>query len=219
MDEHEEEESLSTLNKVLMIIGIILYIVAIVLSKNSFSKIIYIISYILIGYDIILKALKHLFSKDMFDENLIMSIATIGAIIIGQYNESIAVLVLYKIGEILQDKAVDSSKEKIEKVLDLKINTATLKNGESRNIEDVKIGDVVLVKTGDKVPLDCILESNNATLDMSALNGESTYVDVEEGKEVLAGSINVGSAIYLKVIREEKQKNIYQNFAKYIHLL
>lgn len=208
MDEHEEEESLSTLNKVLMIIGIILYIVAIILSKNSFSKIIYIISYILIGYDIILKALKHLFSKDMFDENLIMSIATIGAIIIGQYNESIAVLVLYKIGEILQDKAVDSSKEKIEKVLDLKINTATLKNGESRNIEDVKIGDVVLVKTGDKVPLDCILESNNATLDMSALNGESTYVDVEEGKEVLAGSINVGSAIYLKVIREEKDSAV-----------
>lgn len=210
MHDHEhEEEGLSKTNKILMIVGIVLTIIAFFLaSRFEIAKYFFVVAYILIGYDIILKAVKHLFGKDMFDENLIMTIATIGAIIIGQYTEGIAVLVLYKIGELLQDKAVDSSKDKIKKVLDLKINETTLKDGRKVHTEDVKVGDVILVKTGDKVPLDCILQDEAAQLDMSALNGESMYVDITKGKEVLAGSINVGSAIYLEVIREEKDSAV-----------
>ena len=152
---HEHgEEGLSKTNKILMVIGIAITILAFFLSsKFEMAKYLFILAYILIGYDIILKAVKHLFRKDMFDENLIMTIATIGAIIIGEYTEGIAVLVLYKIGELLQDKAVDSSKDKINKVLDLKINETTLKDGKKVHTEDVKVGDIILVKTGDRVPL------------------------------------------------------------------
>ncbi|MBQ8380232.1 MAG: cadmium-translocating P-type ATPase [Clostridia bacterium] len=207
---HEHgEEGLSKTNKILMLVGIVLTVIAFFLSsKFEIAKYLFIIAYVLIGYDIILKAIKHLFGKDMFDENLIMTIATIGAVIIGQYTEGIAVLVLYKIGELLQDKAVDLSKDKIKKVLDLKVNETTLKDGKTVHTEDVKIGDVILVKTGDRIPLDCILQDEAAQLDMSALNGESMYVDVNKGKEILAGSINVGSAIYLEVIREEKDSAV-----------
>lgn len=207
---HEHgEEGLSKTNKILIVIGIAITILTFFLSsKFEAAKYLFILAYILIGYDIILKAVKHLFGKDMFDENLIMTIATIGAIIIGEYTEGIAVLVLYKIGELLQDKAVDSSKDKIKKVLDLKINETTLKDGKKVHTEDVKVGDIILVKTGDRVPLDCILQDEEAQLDMSALNGESMYVDINKNQEVLAGSINVGNAIYLEVIREEKDSAV-----------
>lgn len=204
---HEEEE-LTLTNKILTIIGIILSIIAFIFKDKSIAMYLYILAYIMIGYDIILKAIKHLFSKDMFDENLIMTIATIGAMAIKEYNEAIAVLVLYKLGEFLQDKAVDSSKDKIEKVLDLKINETTLKDGTVKKTEDVKVGEVILIKTGDRVPLDAILQSDSAQLDMSALNGESKYVDIEKGREVLSGSINIGNAIYLEVIREEKDSAV-----------
>lgn len=208
--EHEhEEEGLSTINKILLVIGIVITIVAFFLSsKFEIAKYLFMVAYILIGYDIILKAIKHLFGKDMFDENLIMTIATVGAIIIGEYTEGIAVLVLYKIGELLQDKAVDSSKDKIQKVLDLKVNETTLKDGKVVHTDDVKVGDIILVKTGDKVPLDCVLQDENAQIDMSALNGESMYVDMKKGQEILAGSINVGNAVYLEVIREEKDSAV-----------
>lgn len=208
MHDHEHEEEMSLTNKILMIIGIIVFMVAIFLSEQDISRIFYVIAYVLIGYDIIFKAIKHIFGTDMFDENLIMTVATLGAMLIGEFNEGITVLILYKIGELLQDKAVDSSKKKIEKVLELKTNNTTLKDGTVVNTSDVKVGDIILVKTGDRVPLDGILLDENAQLDMSALNGESMYVDVKKDKEVLSGSINVGSAIYLKVIREEKDSTV-----------
>ena len=208
MENEEEEEELSLTNKILTAVGIAVFIVAIFLMQYSFSKYIFILAYILIGYDIVLKAFKHLFSKDMFDENLIMTVATLGAIIIGQYEEAIAVLILYKLGEYLNDKAVDSSKNKIQKVLDLKVNKATLKNGDVIDTENVKAGDILLVKTGERVPVDCVLQDDAAQLDMSALNGESMYVDITKGKEILSGSINVGKAIYVEALREEKDSTV-----------
>ena len=206
-EHHHDEEEITLTNKILTIIGIIIYIVAIVLN-NNYSMYLFVLAYIMIGYNILLNAIKHLFSKDMFDENLIMSIATLGALAIGEYIEGIAVLVLYKIGEFLHDKALDSSKDKIESLLNLKEEYTTLKDGTIIETEDVKVGDIILVKTGEKVPLDSILEEGVAQLNMSALNGESKYVSVESGKEVLSGSINVGSAIYLKVAREEKDSTV-----------
>ena len=109
-EHHHEDEELTLTNKILLVCGVILAIVAHFIPFKIVSIILFVIAYIMIGYDIILKAIKHLFGKDMFDENLIMTIATIGAMAIGEYTEAVAVLVLYKIGEILQDKAVDSSK-------------------------------------------------------------------------------------------------------------
>ena len=209
-EHHHEDEELSTVNKILLVVGVILAIVAHFIPFNIASIILFVIAYIMIGYDIILKAIKHLFGKDMFDENLIMTIATIGAMAIGEYTEAVAVLVLYKIGEILQDKAVDSSKEKIEKVLDLKENETTLITGEKVHTEDVKVGTQIMIKTGDRVPIDSILESENATLDMSALNGESMHIEKTKGQEILSGSINAGGAITVKTIREEKDSAVSQ---------
>ena len=209
-EHHHEDEELSTTNKILLVIGVILAVVAHFIPFNIASIILFVIAYIMIGYDIILKAIKHLFGKDMFDENLIMTIATIGAMAIGEYTEAVAVLVLYKIGEILQDKAVDSSKEKIEKVLDLKENETTLITGEKVHTEDVKVGTQIMIKTGDRVPIDSILESENATLDMSALNGESMHIEKTKGQEILSGSINAGGAITVKTIREEKDSAVSQ---------
>lgn len=209
-EHHHEDEELTLKDKLLTCIGIIITIIAYVLMSKMqiISIILYIIAYIIIGYKVILKAIKHLFGKDMFDENLIMTVATLGAMAIGEYTEAIAVLVLYMIGEMLQDKAVDSSKEKISKVLDLKISKVTLKDGTIKKTEDVKVGEQIIIKTGDRVPLDCFLISESAQLDMSALNGESGYINIEKGNEVLSGSINVGNAIYLEVIREEKDSTI-----------
>ena len=209
-EHHHEDEELSTTNKILLVVGVILAIVAHFIPFNIASIILFVIAYIMIGYDIILKAIKHLFGKDMFDENLIMTIATIGAMAIGEYTEAVAVLVLYKIGEILQDKAVDSSKEKIEKVLDLKENETTLITGEKVHTEDVKVGTQIMIKTGDRVPIDSILESEKAILDMSALNGESMHVEKTKGQEILSGSINAGGAITVKTIREEKDSAVSQ---------
>lgn len=209
-EHHHEDEELSTTNKILLVVGMILAVVAHFIPFNIASIMLFAIAYIMIGYDIILKAIKHLFGKDMFDENLIMTIATIGAMAIGEYTEAVAVLVLYKIGEILQDKAVDSSKEKIEKVLDLKENETTLVTGETVKTEDVKVGTQILIKTGDRVPIDSILESENAILDMSALNGESMHVEKTKGQEILSGSINAGGAITVKTIREEKDSAVSQ---------
>lgn len=208
--EHHHDDELTIKDKVLTCIGVILTIVAYILESRikALSIALYIIAYVIIGYKIILKAIKHLFGKDMFDENLIMTVATLGAMAIGEYTESIAVLVLYMIGEMLQDKAVDSSKEKISKVLDLKINEVTLRDGTNKKTEDVKIGEHIIIKTGDRVPLDCLLISQKAQLDMSALNGESGYVNIEKGNEILSGSINIGNAIYAEVIREEKDSTI-----------
>ena len=209
-EHHHEDEELSTTNKILLVVGVILAIVAHFIPFNIASIILFVIAYIMIGYDIILKAIKHLFGKDMFDENLIMTIATIGAMAIGEYTEAVAVLVLYKIGEILQDKAVDSSKEKIEKVLDLKENETTLITGEKVHTEDVKVGTQIMIKTGDRVPIDSILESEKAILDMSALNGESMHVEKTKGQEIISGSINAGGAITVKTIREEKDSAVSQ---------
>ena len=209
-EHHHEDEELTLTNKILLVCGVILAIVAHFIPFKIVSIILFVIAYIMIGYDIILKAIKHLFGKDMFDENLIMTIATIGAMAIGEYTEAVAVLVLYKIGEILQDKAVDSSKDKIEKVLDLKENETTLVTGETVKTEDVKVGTQILIKTGDRVPLDSILESENAILDMSALNGESMHVEKTKGQEILSGSINAGGAITVKTIREEKDSTVSQ---------
>lgn len=164
----------------------------------------YIVSYALIGFDIFKKAIKHLFRKDMFDENLLMTIATIGALCIGEYIEGVAVLLLYKIGEYLQDKAVDTSKEKIKSAIDIRAKYANvIKNGKVEKVdpETLKIGDIVVVKNGEKIPTDGVISKGNTRLDTSSLTGESIPKDVAENDEVLSGMINLGEVIEIKVTK------------------
>lgn len=188
------------------VIGIIVFLMAYFISGIKFNLKIgmYIVSYALIGFDIFKKAIKHLFRKDMFDENLLMTIATIGALCIGEYIEGVAVLLLYKIGEYLQDKAVDTSKEKIKSAIDIRAKYANvIKNGkvEKVNPETLKIGDIVVVKNGEKIPTDGVISKGNTRLDTSSLTGESIPKDVAENDEVLSGMINLGEVIEIKVTK------------------
>lgn len=188
------------------VIGIIVFLMAYFISGIKFNLKIgmYIVSYALIGVDIFKKAIKHLFRKDMFDENLLMTIATIGALCIGEYIEGVAVLLLYKIGEYLQDKAVDTSKEKIKSAIDIRAKYANvIKNGKVEKVdpETLKIGDIVVVKNGEKIPTDGVISKGNTRLDTSSLTGESIPKDVAENDEVLSGMINLGEVIEIKVTK------------------
>ncbi len=199
---HEKEESSNVKDYIFVLLGIVVFLIAIFINQTNISVILYIASYLLIGYDIIIKAIKKLFKRDMFDENFLMVVATIGAFAINEYTEAIAVILLYKIGEFLQDRAVDSSRKKISSAIDIRANTANLKLKNDIKIvkpEDLKIGDVILVKTGEKVPVDSVLLSNVCELDMSALNGESKPVSLKNNEQVLSGAINIGAAIEVKV--------------------
>ena len=188
------------------VIGIIVFLMAYFIPGIKFNLKIgmYIESYALIGFDIFKKAIKHLFRKDMFDENLLMTIATIGALCIGEYIEGVAVLLLYKIGEYLQDKAVDTSKEKIKSAIDIRAKYANvIKNGKVEKVdpETLKIGDIVVVKNGEKIPTDGVISKGNTRLDTSSLTGESIPKDVAENDEVLSGMINLGEVIEIKVTK------------------
>lgn len=188
------------------VIGIIVFLMAYFIPGIKFNLKIgmYIVSYALIGFDIFKKAIKHLFRKDMFDENLLMTIATIGALCIGEYIEGVAVLLLYKIGEYLQDKAVDTSKEKIKSAIDIRAKYANvIKNGKVEKVdpESLKIGDIVVVKNGEKIPTDGVISKGNTRLDTSSLTGESIPKDVAENDEVLSGMINLGEVIEIKVTK------------------
>lgn len=188
------------------VIGIIVFLMAYFIPAIKFNLKIgmYIVSYALIGFDIFKKAIKHLFRKDMFDENLLMTIATIGALCIGEYIEGVAVLLLYKIGEYLQDKAVDTSKEKIKSAIDIRAKYANvIKNGKVEKVdpETLKIGDIVVVKNGEKIPTDGVISKGNTRLDTSSLTGESIPKDVAENDEVLSGMINLGEVIEIKVTK------------------
>lgn len=188
------------------VIGIIVFLMAYFIPGIKFNLKIgmYIVSYALIGFDIFKKAIKHLFRKDMFDENLLMTIATIGALCIGEYIEGVAVLLLYKIGEYLQDKAVDTSKEKIKNAIDIRAKYANvIKNGKVEKVdpETLKIGDIVVVKNGEKIPTDGVISKGNTRLDTSSLTGESIPKDVAKNDEVLSGMINLGEVIEIKVTK------------------
>lgn len=207
MHSHDEDGKLNIKLVILDIVGIILFLSAsLIPSLNNYIKIsMYLISYVIIGFKIFKNAIKHLFKKDMFDENLLMTIATVGALCIGEYVEGVVVLLLYKIGEFLQDKAVDKSKEKIKEAIDIRARHANLiVDGKIEEVESekLKIGDVVVVKNGEKIPTDGIVFSGKSILDTSSLTGESKPIYVKENDKVLSGMINLENKIEVKVTKE-----------------
>lgn len=209
---HEHEKS-NFLEYILTLIGVVIFVIAILLKNDTISFYMYILSYILIGYEIVLNAIKRLFKKDMFDENFIMTIATLGAFFIGEYKEAIAVLLFYKVGEFLQDKAVENSKKKIKGVLDIRAEYANVKRGdkiEKVSPKDVKIGDIIVVKNGEKVAVDGVVIKGSTELDMSSLNGESMPKVVKEKDEILSGSVNVGSVIEIEVTSSFENSTVSQ---------
>lgn len=168
------------------------------------------VAFISVGYPVLWNTCKNLAKGKVFDENFLMSIAAVGAIVLGVFTgdglmEGVAVMLLYQIGELLQGIAVGSSRKSISDLMDLKSETATLlKNGEQLIVspEDLKIGDIILIKAGEKVPVDCRILRGETSLDMKSLNGEPAPRDVAEGDEILSGAINLSKVIEAQVLRE-----------------
>ncbi len=162
-------------------------------------------TYIFIGYDVLWRAIRNILHGHVFDENFLMTIASLGAFVVGDFAESAAVMVFYQIGEYFQDYAVDKSRERISSLMDIRPDKAfVLENGSVREYqpEDVSVGAELVVKNGEKIPLDGVLLSDDAILDTAALTGESLPVNLKKGDSCLSGSINVGGVIHVRAEKE-----------------
>lgn len=207
-----------TLNQISVILGVVIvslmYFIDLVSPLELGVKfVVFMISYLLIGGKVILKALRNMSQGKIFDENFLMMIATIGALIIGEYLEGIAVMLFYQIGEYFQDVAVHKSRKSIESLMDLKPPIAHLiKNNEIIDIlpEQLKINDLVIVKAGEKIPVDGLIIDGQTNLDESSLTGESMPVFKKENDEVISGTINLNGHITVQVIKAYKDSRVYQ---------
>lgn len=208
---HEEEKN----DKVLLarvILAIVLFSLAMIFTSAPTFKISLLgISYLIAGYDILIKALKNIIKGKVFNENFLMGIATLGAIGIKEYPEAVMVMVLYQIGEYLQDKAVEKSQNSITELMDIRPDYANLEKDEDLtkiSPYEVKIGDTIIVKTGEKIPLDGIIIDGTATLDTSALTGESRPREVKIGDEAISGCINTNGLLKIRVTKEYGQSTV-----------
>ncbi len=166
---------------------------------------VFLTAYIVAGGDIVLKAIKNILKGNVFDENFLMSIATLGAFGIREYPEAVMVMILYQLGEYLQDKAVEKSRASISSLMDIRPDYANIEqNGEVIKVspEKIKPGDVILVKTGEKIPLDGIVIDGKASVDTSALTGESVPRELQEGDNAISGCINTNGILRIKVEKE-----------------
>ena len=171
--------------------------------KDEMLKIgFYVVAYIVIGYSVLIQAIKNIAKGEVFDENFLMAIATLGAFGIKEYPEAVAVMLFYQIGEFFQDYAVGKSKKSIAQLMDIRPDYANLKVGGElikKTPNQIKIDDIIVIKPGERVPLDSVVISGASSLDTSALTGESAPRDVESGDEILSGCININGLIEAKV--------------------
>ena len=190
-----------------IIISLILFIFAMVIKFENeiINNIIFVISYLIVGFEILKKAIRNILRGKVFDENFLMSVATIGAFAIGEYPEAVAVMLFYQIGELFQSYAVDKSRKSIASLMDIRPDYANVYregNIETVNPEEVKIGETIVIKPGEKIPLDGKIIEGKTTLDTKALTGESLPREVSEGDEVLSGCINLNGMIKIEVTKE-----------------
>lgn len=187
-------------------IGAIIFGIATAMKfPNSVELILYLVSYVLVGGEVVLGACRNIIKGQVFDENFLMTIATVGAFAIGEYPEGVAVMLFYQIGEMFQDMAVNRSRKSISALMDIRPDFANLKiNGDIKKVEpeEVRIGDVVVVKPGEKVPLDGKVIEGNSMIDTAALTGESVPREVGVGDSILSGVINKNGLLTIKVEKE-----------------
>lgn len=190
-----------------IIIALILFLIAIIIKfpNEWLNKGIFIISYLIVGIEVLKEAIENIFKGEVFDENFLMSIATIGAFAIREFPEAVAVMLFYQIGELFQSYAVDKSRKSITSLMDIRPDYANLKreNEISKvNPEEVKIGETIVVKPGEKIPLDGKIINGESLIDTSALTGESVPRKAKIGDEVLSGCINQNGLLEIKVTKE-----------------
>ena len=196
-----------------IIIAFILFLISLIIKfpNEWINKGIYIIAYLIVGLDIVLKAIRNIFRGKVFDENFLMTIATIGAFAIGEFPEAVAVMLFYQVGELFQSYAVDKSRRSIASLMDIRPDYANVKRGgeiSKINPEEVKIGETIIVKPGEKVPLDGSIIKGRSMLDTSSLTGESLPREVEENDEILSGCINQNGLLEIKVTKEFGQSTV-----------
>lgn len=206
--------------KILLTIGIVLFAIAASFSltlevlkvENEILEIvifaIYAVSYFLISWDILWGSFRSICHGDFFNENLLMTIASFGSMCIKEPFEATMVILLYKIGMHLQEKATNKSKESIKELLELRDNYVTLSNGEKKLVEDVAVGEIITVKVGERIPLDGTVMGEGTDVDMKALTGESKPIYIDSGSEILSGSINLTKVVQIEVTKESNESTI-----------
>ena len=190
-----------------IIIGAAVLATAVLLSLNNewLQIALFIISYIIVGGDVVKRAVKNIFKGQVFDENFLMSIATIGAFFIGEYPEGVAVMLFYQVGELFQSYAVGKSRKSIASLMDIRPDYANVKKGDELvkvDPDEVQIGDIIVIKAGEKNPLDGKVIEGSSMIDTSALTGESVPREVEVGSDILSGCININGVITAEVTKE-----------------
>ena len=200
-----EEEDTGKIKKKLLIGGI-LFVLGIFVPKTLFipKLAVFLVSYLVIGGDVLLSAFKNILNGQVFDENFLMAIATIGAFAIGEYPEGVAVMLFYQLGELLQGIAVNNSRKSIVSLMDIRPDYANIKVGEGIkkvSPEEIKVGEIIVVKPGEKVPLDGKIVKGVSTFDTSALTGESLPREAKAGDDVLSGFINKNGLIEIQVAK------------------
>ncbi|WP_282706963.1 heavy metal translocating P-type ATPase [Natroniella acetigena] len=207
MPERLEEENNNLQKRIIkLIVGSSFFVVALLFDLSFLHQLIlYGTSYLIIGGTVVLKAIKNIGNGQVFDENFLMTIATSGAFAIGEFPEAVAVMLFYKVGEIFQARAVDHSRRSIKSLLEIKADYANLKVGDQIKqvpSEKIEVGDIVIIKAGDKVPVDGRVIDGEARIDTSALTGESVPQKITVGDEILSGFINQDGVLTVRVEKE-----------------
>ncbi len=209
IEEEEEEENFSIYKCIFVFLGLL--ILHFVKLNEKISLISYLILYVIIGYDIVKPSILKITKGNFMDEKFLMTVASLAAIIAGEYAEAVAVMLFYTVGEIIQDKAVDSSKNSIKEALKLKPEFANLKKADTVKKVDpaeVSVGEIIVIKPGEKVPLDGKIIKGSSNLDTSNISGEFAPISLEVGDEITSGFVNLDSSLEVEVTKEYKEGTI-----------
>ena len=211
-DHSHEGEIFKIKDNMSLIIGAIIYVIAMITKDSGlFSIILFVASYILIGGEVVLTAIRNILRGEVFDENFLMTVATLGAFLIGEYPEGVAVMLFYQVGEMFQSYAVNRSRKSITSLMDIRADYANILNGtiEKRvSPEEVSVDDVIIVKPGERVPLDGVIIEGKSFVDTSALTGESVPREITIDDEILAGCINTNGVLKVKVTKEFAESTV-----------
>lgn len=207
LSKKEKNYTLDIKTIILMFVSLVFFILA-----NVFNSLyLYIIAYVVVGYEVLFKAFKNIIRGKIFDERFLMSIASIGAFVIKEYNEAVLVMLLYTFGEFLQDLAIEKSRNQIKNLVDFKVENCDVVKGNvtiNKDVNDVEIGDIIAVKLGEKVAIDGILLSDYATFNTQSLTGESKLYELSKNDEVLSGYVNEGDVIYVKTTKKYQDSTL-----------
>lgn len=211
-DDHHHHENITKVKLFRIIISIILFVSPFLLKLEGTPRLlVYLTGYFIVGYDVIIRALRNIARGSAFDENFLMTLATVGAFVIGEYPEGVAVMLFYQVGELFQGMAVNYSRKSISSLLDIRPDYANLERNNEIVIvdpEDVHIGDYIIIKPGEKVPLDGVVVEGSSTLDTSNITGESVPRSISIGDNIISGVVNNHGLLKVEVTKEFGESTI-----------